>query len=97
MEKTVLCYIAFINIVAFVAYGVDKLLSKRDGWRIPESVLLLLAVVGGSIGAWFGVGCWNHKTLHKRFRYGIPVIILLQLLLCCYLLREYIKVYINML
>ena len=97
MEKIFLCYVVVINIVAFVAYGVDKLLSKRNGWRISESVLLLLAVVGGSIGAWFGIGCWHHKTLHKKFRYGIPLIILLQLILCCYLLREYIKVYINML
>ncbi|MBO5921646.1 MAG: DUF1294 domain-containing protein [Bacteroidaceae bacterium] len=97
MEKLVLCYIAFINVVAFIAFGVDKLLSKRGGWRISETLLLMLAVAGGSVGAWFGVGCWHHKTLHKKFRYGIPVIILLQLFLCCYLLREYIKMYINML
>ena len=97
MEKTVLFYVALINVVAFVAYGVDKLLAMKGKWRIPETVLLLLAVVGGSMGAWCGVGCWHHKTLHKKFRYGIPLIILFQIVVCCYLLREYVQVYINQL
>lgn len=97
MEKTILFYIAFINLFAFIAYGIDKLLAKRGKWRIPEVLLLVLAVAGGSIGAWFGVGCWHHKTLHKKFRYGIPLIILFQIVVCCYLLREYIRMYINML
>ena len=97
MEKIFLCYVVVINIVAFVAYGIDKLKAKRGKRRIPETVLLLLAVFGGSVGSWFAIGCWRHKTLHKKFRYGIPMILLLQLMLCCLFLREFIKVYINML
>ena len=97
MVKIFLCYIAVVNLITFVVYGVDKLNAKRGKWRISENVLLLLAVLGGSVGAWFGIGCWHHKTLHKKFRYGIPVIIFLQLMLCCLFLREYIKAYINML
>lgn len=97
MEKTILFYIVFINLATFIAYGVDKLLSKRGRWRIPETMLLLFAAIGGSLGAWCGIGCWHHKTLHKKFRYGVPLIILFQIVACCYLLRGIIKVYINML
>ena len=97
MVKIFLCYAVVVNLITFVAYGVDKLNAVRGKWRISETTLLLLAVIGGSVGAWFGIGCWHHKTLHKRFRYGIPMILLLQLVLCCLFLREYIKAYINML
>ena len=94
MEKIFLCYAVIINLVTFVAYGVDKLNAKRGEWRISETTLLLLAVFGGSVGAWFGIGCWHHKTLHRKFRYGVPMIILFQIIVCCYLLREYIQGYI---
>jgi uncharacterized membrane protein YsdA (DUF1294 family) len=73
-----LYYLALINLITFVVYGIDKLKAKNGKWRIPESTLLLLAVVGGSIGAWCGMKTWHHKTLHKKFRYGIPLIMALQ-------------------
>ena len=73
-----------INAVSFVAYGIDKLKAKKGKWRIPEATLLLLAVAGGSIGAWMGMKVWHHKTLHKKFRYGVPAILFLQLALGIY-------------
>lgn len=82
----VLYYLLIINVVSFVVYGIDKLKAKRGGWRISEATLLLFAILGGSIGAWLGVKLWHHKTLHKKFKYGIPLIILLQLVLVVYLL-----------
>lgn len=54
--------------------------------RIPESTLLLLAFMGGSVGAWLGIKVWHHKTLHKKFKYGVPFIFILQIALCIYLL-----------
>lgn len=57
-------------------------------WRISEATLLLMAVVGGSIGAWTGMRLWYHKTMHKKFKYGIPVIIILQVALAVYLLTN---------
>jgi uncharacterized membrane protein YsdA (DUF1294 family) len=60
-------------------YGIDKWKAKKGKWRISEATLLILAAVGGSIGAWCGVKVWHHKTLHKKFRYGIPAIIILQI------------------
>lgn len=81
----VLYYIVIINILTFIVYGIDKLKAKKGKWRIPESTLLLLAIIGGSIGAFLGMKVWHHKTMHKKFKYGIPLIIILQLGVLLYL------------
>lgn len=67
-------------------YGIDKRKAKRTKWRIPEATLLGVAVIGGSIGAWLGMKVWHHKTMHNKFKYGIPAIIVVQLVLAGYLL-----------
>lgn len=76
-----LIYLAIINVVTFFLYGIDKWKAKRLKWRISEATLLGLAVIGGSIGAWLGMKTWHHKTLHKKFRYGIPLILIAQIAL----------------
>ena len=81
----IICYLVAINSVAFFVYGIDKLKAKRNKWRIPESTLLLLAVIGGSIGALLGMKVWHHKTMHKKFTYGVPLIIVIQILFLNYL------------
>ena len=86
MKVGLLYYLAIVNITTFVVYGIDKLKAKKGRWRIPESTLLLLAVVGGSMGAWLGMKVWHHKTMHKKFRYGLPLILLLQLSAVLYFL-----------
>ena len=78
-------YLLAINAVAFIMYGIDKYKAKKAKWRISEATLLLLAVVGGSIGAWMGMKVWHHKTMHKKFKYGIPAILLIQIALMAYL------------
>lgn len=72
-------YLLIINVLAFVCYGLDKLKAKRNARRISERSLLLLAVVGGSLGAWFGMLVWRHKTKHAIFKFGVPIILLLQI------------------
>ena len=81
-----LIYLATINVVTFFTYGIDKWKARRNKWRIAEATLLGMAVIGDSIGAWAGMKAWHHKTLHKKFRYGIPAIIIAQMVLIGYLL-----------
>lgn len=71
-------YISVVNVITFIIYGIDKLKAKEHWWRISEFTLLLLAIVGGSVGAWFGMKFFHHKTFHKKFKYGVPVIFFLQ-------------------
>ena len=75
------CYLVAINVVTFVMYGIDKWKAKHNKWRIPEATLLGLAVVGGSVGAWLGMKVWHHKTMHKKFKYGIPLILMAQIVI----------------
>ena len=81
-----LLYLVAVNLVTFFIYGIDKFKSKRAKWRVPEATLLGLAAVGGCIGAWLGMKLWHHKTLHKKFRYGLPLIFLVQLAVAALLL-----------
>lgn len=89
MTKIILIYLAAVNLVTFVMYGIDKYKAKKAKWRIPEATLLLMAAIGGSIGAWVGMQVWHHKTLHKKFKYGVPVIFLLQVALTFYLYNNF--------
>lgn len=84
----ILGYLLAINIASFFLYGIDKYKAKKGRWRISEAILLLMAVIGGSIGAWAGMRLWHHKTMHKRFKYGIPIIIIIQVALAVYLLTN---------
>ena len=88
MNSILLFFILGINVITFMVYGIDKLKAKKGKWRIPESTLLLLAIVGGSIGAWCGVKVWHHKTMHKKFRYGIPLIMAIQIGLTIYIITK---------
>ncbi len=85
---TILIYLIIINVVTFFVYGIDKYKAKHDKWRIPEATLLLLAVVGGSVGAWCGMKVWHHKTMHKKFRYGVPAIFVLQVVLALWIVNK---------
>ena len=77
----VLIYLVVINGITFLIYGIDKWKAVKNKWRISEATLLLLAVIGGSIGAWMGMRVWHHKTMHKKFKYGIPLILVIQIVL----------------
>ena len=79
MHELIYWYLAIINIVVLVVYGGDKLFAKLGGWRVPEKVLLLFALLGGSVGALLAMQIFRHKTRHLKFRYGVPLILLLQI------------------
>ena len=84
-EQLILIYLIAMNVVTFFMYGIDKWKAKRSKWRISEATLLGLAVIGGSIGAWLGMRVWHHKTMHKKFQFGIPLIIVAQVAMIIWL------------
>ena len=79
--------IVIINIVTFIIYGIDKYKAKKGKWRIPENSLIGLAIIGGSIGAYLGMRVWHHKTMHLKFKYGIPLIIAIQMVIAYMLVK----------
>ncbi len=84
-EQLIPIYLVAMNVVTFFMYGIDKWKAKRSKWRISEATLLRLAVIGGSIGAWLGMKVWHHKTMHKKFQFGIPLIIVAQVAMIIWL------------
>ncbi len=84
--KYLLIYLIIINIVAFIVYAWDKRKAKKGVWRTPESTLLLLAAVGGSVGALLAMYMLRHKTNHKKFFLGVPAILIAQLAIAAYFL-----------
>ena len=79
-------YLLVINLVTFLVFGLDKWKAKRKETkesvrRVPEKTLFLLSALGGSIGALLGMKAWRHKTKHISFRFGIPAILALQILI----------------
>lgn len=81
----IIVYIVLMNLVSFALMGIDKYKAKRKTWRIPEATLFLFALFGGSIGSILGMFTFHHKTRHWYFRFGLPLILIVQLI-CIYLL-----------
>lgn len=80
-----LVYLIGVNVVAFFLYGLDKYKARRQQWRIPEQTLLLLAFIGGGIGAAAGMALFHHKTRKTKFRVCVPIaIVLWMVILGCF-------------
>lgn len=75
-----------VNIITFTVYGIDKQKAKNNRWRISEKMLVGLALIGGFIGAIAGMQVFRHKTKHLKFVIGVPVISVLWIILCVYIL-----------
>lgn len=74
-------YLIAINIISFGAYALDKWKAIHGQWRISEKTLMGLAVIGGSVGALMSMYTFHHKTRHTKFVYGIPFIMIVQLVI----------------
>ena len=83
--KFVVIYLAVLNVVAFVAYGIDKYKAKHNRWRISEATLLLMAIAGGCVGALLGMRAFRHKTQKLKFTITIPLVLVLQIAALLYL------------
>jgi len=74
-------YLAAINIITFALFAYDKYCAKNNKWRVRESTLLLFAAIGGSLGAGAAMEICHHKTLHLKFKFGVPILFFLQIIL----------------
>lgn len=81
-------YLAAINLATFIVYGADKRRARKGKWRVPEKMLFLLPLLGGSAGALLGMRVFHHKTRHWYFVWGIPAILLAQIALAVWLLTK---------
>ena len=87
MKELLLLYLLIINALGFALMLADKYKARKNLWRIPESTLMLIAVLGGSVGSLLGMYTVRHKTKHRKFTLGIPAILLAQLVLVAVLLK----------
>ena len=86
--KTILLLLVAVNLVSFTLYGLDKLKAKKGLWRIKESTLLLIAALGGSVGALLGMEVFRHKTKHWQFKVLVPVFFILHIALAVWLVKS---------
>lgn len=77
----IILYAVAVNVASLIVMGVDKRKAIKRAWRIPESTLFVLAIIGGSVGSIIGMHLFHHKTRHWYFLYGMPVILALQVIL----------------
>lgn len=82
---TLLAYMIIINMTAFTLYGIDKHQAIHKKWRIKEITLILVALLGGSAGALAAMAAFHHKTKHDKFKYGIPSMLILNIVIFVYL------------
>ena len=78
--KNIIIYLLAINFIAFLSMLIDKKKAKYGRWRIPENTLFLYAFLGGTIGSIIGMQLFRHKTQKPKFKYGMPALLILQIL-----------------
>ena len=79
-KMLILAYFFVMNMTGLLLMGMDKMKAKRKQWRIPEKMLFLCSILGGSVGTWAGMYLFRHKTKHWYFVIGMPLIFIVQIL-----------------
>ncbi len=75
----IVSYLAIVNLAGLIVMGIDKLRARKRAWRIPESTLFVIALIGGSLGTTIGMHLFHHKTRHWYFLFGMPAILVIQI------------------
>lgn len=78
-------YILLINVITFGVFALDKKKAKKKQWRVPESTLLLLSLIGGSLGGLLAMKIVKHKTQKIKFVIGIPFLLIVNFLMFYYI------------
>ena len=84
-------YLLFINILGYFSMGSDKKKAREGKYRVSEKTLFTIAILGGSIGSIIGMRKFRHKTKHWYFKYGMPLILIMQIAGVTYLGTVLIK------
>ena len=84
-------YLFVVNLITFILFAVDKYKSKKSKWRISERTLIGIALIGGSVGALMSMNAFRHKTKHKKFTIGVPLILVAQITFAVYVIINFIK------
>lgn len=87
--KYIIIYFVIINLIGFLAMGIDKYKAKKNYWRIPEGTLMMLAVLGGGIGTISGIYIFRHKTKKMKFTVGMPTILISEIAIIVYLFIKF--------
>ncbi|MDE6203903.1 MAG: DUF1294 domain-containing protein [Lachnospiraceae bacterium] len=85
-------YFAAINLIGFALMGIDKHKAKKRAFRIPEATLFIVAVIGGSIGSIIGMYAFRHKTKHPSFVFGMPFILILQIIIVAAIMNAPVEI-----
>lgn len=94
MEKYFWIYLLLINIYTFYLTYLDKQRAKHRKWRVPEKDFFILSILGGSVGTFISMNLFRHKTKRWYFKYGIPLIILMQIIiLYCIIYGNKVKIF----
>ncbi len=87
----IVLYLTIVNLAGFFIMGIDKLRARKRAFRIPESTLFVIALMGGSLGTTIGMHLFHHKTRHWYFLYGMPAILFLQIAIVALLIYSPIQ------
>ncbi len=82
--NNIIIYLLIINLIGFLAMGIDKLKAKKNWWRIPEGTLLMITILGGGVGSILGMYTFRHKTKKLKFTVGMPTILISEIALIIY-------------
>jgi len=83
----IIAYVVIVNIIGFIMMGMDKAKAKKHAWRISEAALFFVALIGGSLGSILGMQLFRHKTKHWYFKWGMPLILVVQIALVIFILK----------
>jgi uncharacterized membrane protein YsdA (DUF1294 family) len=86
--KALLIYLIIVNIAAFAIMGTDKHKAQRNKWRVSETSIFILGLIGGGTGIFLGMRFFRHKTKHLKFTLGIPVIVIINIIMLGYILQK---------
>ena len=84
-------FLVIMNLLTFAVFGIDKWKAIHDRLRVPERTLWLLTVLGGALGALIGMQVFRHKTQHRSFRWGVPVLLIVQIVVLIILIYQTVK------